>query len=166
MVDFNNITSFREYGLTGFHGIQHLYGNLDVIPKEKGIYFVLYDHNDQPEFLSAGTGGHFKGRNPNVTIEKLNENWVDDTKVMYIGKAGGETGRATLQSRLKQYLKFGQGIPVGHWGGRLIWQIKNSGSLTICWKPLPDNDPREIEKNLIQDFLLQYGNRPFANLTG
>jgi len=165
MINFNDHGDIRNYGFSGFHRIQNLYGNLDVIPKEKGIYFVLYDHNSQPEFLPTGTGGHFKGKNPNILIPELQSNWIDVTKVIYIGKAGGGSGKATLHSRLKQYLNFGIGKPVGHWGGRLIWQIKNSGNLVLCWKTLPADDPREVEKKLIQQFKLQYGKRPYANLS-
>ena len=89
-----------------------------------------------PEFLSRGTGGFFKGKDPNVSITELGTNWVKNTCVVYIGKAG-----TTLRKRLNQYLKFGNGQNIGHWGGRYIWQIKNSGNLLLCWKPTPDEDP-------------------------
>jgi hypothetical protein len=165
MIDFNNTGSIRDYGFVGFYRIQNLQGNANLIPKIRGIYFVISDHSIEPEFLSIGTGGHFKGRNPNVEIIRLRENWVQDTKVLYIGKAGGGESSATLQSRVRQYLGFGNGKPVGHWGGRFIWQIKNSDDLIFCWKPLPEEDPRAVEKILIQDFYSHYGKLPYANLT-
>jgi hypothetical protein len=90
--------------------------------------------------------------------------WVDDTIVVYIGKAGKDGSSATLQSRLRQYFGFGQGKNVGHWGGRLIWQLKNSADLVVCWKALPTADPRTVEAELIQDFASKFSNRPFANL--
>lgn len=90
---------------------------------------------------------------------------MDDTIVVYIGKAGTATAQATLYSRLGQYLKFGQGENIGHYGGRYIWQLEDSHNLLVCWKKLPDNDPREVERKLIESFKLQYnGKRPFANL--
>jgi len=116
------------------------------------------------EFLTVGTGGHFKGKNPNVPISVLKANWVEDTLVVYIGKAGKDGSSATLQSRLRQYFGFGQGRDIGHWGGRLIWQLKNSADLVVCWKALPANDPRTVEADLIQQFVAKFSKRPFANL--
>jgi len=89
---------------------------------------------------------------------------VDDTIVVYIGKAGKDGSSATLQSRLRQYFGFGQGKNVGHWGGRFIWQLKNSADLVVCWKALPTTDPRTVEADLIQDFVSKFSQRPFANL--
>jgi hypothetical protein len=96
--------------------------------------------------------GFFKEKDPNVSIETLKQNWVNHTKVVYIGKAGGVDSSATLKSRIKQLIKFGQGKNVGHYGGRLIWQLKNSDELILCWKQLPYDDPREIQKLLISHF--------------
>jgi excinuclease UvrABC nuclease subunit len=82
---------------------------------------------------------------------------VDNTKVVYIGKA------TSLRSRLREYFGFGQGKNVGHYGGRLIWQIKYSQDLIVCWKSLTI-DPRQFEADLIKQFVQTYGCRPFANL--
>lgn len=114
--------------------------------------------------MTVGTGGHFKGKNPNVSVSELKANWVDNTIIVYIGKAGKDGSNATLHSRLRQYFGFGQGKNVGHWGGRLIWQLKNSADLVVCWKALPTADPRTVEADLIQDFVSKFSNRPFANL--
>jgi hypothetical protein len=127
---------------------------------------VLYDSRHEPVFLPQGTGGYFKGKNPNESLEVLKKHWVDGTKVIYIGKAGGEKSSSTLKSRIQQLLKFGTGKNVGHYGGRYIWQLKDSHQLIVCWMPLyqQDQDPREIEKALIHDFKKTYHKRPFANL--
>jgi len=29
-------------------------------------------------------------------------------------------------------MKFGQGSPTGHWGGRYIWQLEDYKKLIIC----------------------------------
>jgi hypothetical protein len=97
-------------------------------------------------------------------IDELKSNWVENSLVVYIGKAGSETSKATLNSRLKQYFGFGQGKNIGHWGGRLIWQLKNSADLIVCWKPLPTDDPRTFENQLIKKFVSEFSKRPFANL--
>ena len=164
MLDFNNIGAIDGYGFLGFVKLEDLFINSSIIPYIKGIYMILYNDSNTPEFLITGTGGHFKGKNPNISMQALKYNWTEDTKVVYIGKAGGDDSKATLRSRLTQYFRFGQGKNVGHWGGRLIWQIKNSKELLVCWKPLPSGDPRDTEAELIQAFVSKYKRLPFANL--
>jgi hypothetical protein len=115
--------------------------------------------------LDTTTGGWFKKRNPTVSHDILTAHWVDAAHVLYIGKAGASDGSATLRSRLRQYLAFGSGKAIGHWGGRLIWHLPDSENLVVCWKITPDEVPRAVEQRLIQDFVKSYGRRPFANLT-
>lgn len=165
-MDFNNIDSIKSNGFLGFYFIDEINWNISIIPKKQGVYLILNKAENCPGFLGVGSGGHFKGKNPNVPIEKLEDNWIEHSKVIYIGKAGGGNSKATLQSRLLQYMKFGQGSPVGHWGGRYIWQLRDSGKLVICWKPLPHDEPRQVESTLIEQFVSLYGERPFANLVG
>ena len=164
MLDFNNIGATKESGFLGFVRLEQLFVNSSLIPDIKGVYLILCINNKPVEFLDIGTGGHFKGKNPNISLAELKHNWVENTKVVYIGKAGGDDSKATLRSRLTQYLRFGQGKNVGHWGGRLIWQIMNSEELLVCWKPLPNDDPRIVEAEMIKEFFTVYGKRPFANL--
>lgn len=163
MLDYNNITSIKESGFLGFVKLHDIFNN-SLIPDIKGVYMILCCEPKPPEFLTVGTGGHFKGRDPNISIAELKHNWVENTIVVYIGKAGGDDSKATLRSRLIQYFRFGQGKNVGHYGGRLIWQIKNPKELVVCWKPLPNDDPRIVEAELIRDFVTTYKKRPFANL--
>lgn len=163
VIDFNNIADIVKAGFVGFKTIQELFIDSSQLPNIKGVYLVLNQSITPPEFLLVGTGGYFKGKNPNISVAELNAKWVDKTLVVYIGKAGGN-GTATLKSRLKQYLGFGQGKNIGHWGGRLIWQIAASKKLVVCWKPLTNEDPRAVEAQLIRAFVDQFGRRPFANL--
>lgn len=160
---FSSIELLKLNGFEGFLEISYLNQNIDSIPREKGVYFVICAGKDQ-DFLPCGTGGHFKGRNPNVQVDMLRNKWIDESMVLYIGKAGGSGSNATLRSRLRQYLLFGQGRNIGHWGGRYIWQLKNAENLLICWKTLPSDDPREIEIQLLNQFLNLYSKLPFANL--
>jgi len=132
---------------------------------------VLYIQNVKPKFINPGTGGFFKGKNPNVSIEVLENNWVNETMVVYIGQSGGirngKWSNETLHSRISTFMAFGQGQDVMHYGGRLIWQIKDSKDLVVCWKPLPMKilDPKAYEKQLIQEFKSNFSQmRPFANL--
>ncbi len=163
-LNFSDLERIKQAGFSGFKKMSELMADPSRINNSPGVYLVLYQGPKNPEFLSIGTGGHFKGKNPNVSLSELKANWVDDAQVVYIGKAGGKGKSATLQSRMKQYLKFGQGYDIGHYGGRLIWQLKHSRDLIVCWKPLLIDDPRALEHGLIQDFIAQYGKLPFANL--
>lgn len=163
-LNFKNIEDIKSAGFEGFIKISELSNDTKVIPKIRGVYMVLNLDNQAIDFLEVGTGGFFKNKNPNVEIEILNQNWIEDSIVVYIGKTGGLDSKATLQSRIKQYLDFGKGKNVGHWGGRYIWQLKNAQNLVFCWKELPNEDPRAVEAKLIEDFKSIYKNRPFANL--
>jgi hypothetical protein len=58
---------------------------------------------------------------------------------------------------------FGAGKPIGHWGGRLIWQLPNIDALLVAWKETPGRVPVEVEAELIEQFRLTYGKPPFAN---
>ena len=163
-MNFKEIEEIKREGFKGFKTMRELFKDNTAISKMQGVYMVL-NLSKEKEFLTVGTGGHFKGKNPNVSIQELENNWVEDAIVVYIGKAGGEGSGATLQSRLGQYLRFGQGKNVGHYGGRLIWQLKNSADLVVCWKELPTENPRAVEAALIQQFVSKFCKRPFANLT-
>jgi hypothetical protein len=158
--------SLVDFGFKGFVDIAKLKTtSCNTIPQEKGVYVILRESTGKPVFLKESIGGHFKEQNPTVSEEELKNNWVENTIVVYIGKAGGTNSNATLFSRLRQYIHFGQGKPVGHWGGRYIWQLKDSDNLIIAWKPLNKEEPEEVETQLMQEFRNIYRKRPFANLT-
>ena len=158
------IEDIKNQGFVGFLKISDLMKDSSKIPDSPGVYMVLYPGKDIPTFIHPGTGGFFKDKDPNKPESFLQQNWVKDTVVVYIGKAGGTGKSATLFTRLRMYLRFGQGAPVGHYGGRLIWQIKNSGDLLICWKTMISGEPRNVEAGLIGEFVNHYDKRPFANL--
>jgi hypothetical protein len=163
-MDFNSIDDIKKAGFVGFKTMKELFTDSSQVPAVKGVYLVLNLDKTPSAFLPTGTGGYFKGRNPNVSLDALKSNWVDKALVVYIGKAGSDGSSATLKSRLKQYFGFGQGKNIGHWGGRLIWQIASSHKLVVCWKLLPTENPRTVEVQLIKEFVNQFGKRPFANL--
>ena len=156
----------KEMGFQGFVTIGELMNNsMGLVPSQMGVYVILRETDEKPRFLSKGSGGFFKGNDPNVSLSKLLNNWVDDTHIVYIGKAGGHGNVSTLYKRLGQYMRFGQGESVGHWGGRYIWQLADSRDLLVCWKPLSVEEPREVEKRMIEAFKDAHkGKRPFANL--
>lgn len=125
------------------------------IPSEGGVYMVTTSRTSA-KFLRESVGGHFKGKNPTVSLEVLRDKWVPGSPVLYIGKAN------SLRRRIDQLARFGRGEPIGHWGGRYMWQLENSDDLQVTWKV--DSHPSESEADLIADFLQEFGVLPFANL--
>jgi hypothetical protein len=160
LLPMKDIGTLKEQGFKGFVSFKKLMDDKSVVTKEPGVYIVLREDKSAPSFLEIGTGGFFKGKNPNVTIQELKNNWIDDTQILYIGKA------TSLQRRLKQYIEFGEGKAVGHWGGRFIWQLKDSQELIVCWHTFESEKvAKATESSLIEKFKSEHqGKRPFANL--
>lgn len=156
----NFIKQLKSDGFSGFVTVGQLMLNPAQVTSDGGVYMILRDNTKVPKFLSKGTGGFFKKQDPNVPIDELRDHWIDDSPVLYIGKAS-----KSLKKRLKQYMQFGAGKSVGHYGGRYIWQLADSRELIVCWKPILNCDPRIIEAQMIQQFKEEHsGRRPFANL--
>lgn len=154
------IKELQRNGFNGFISVKNLKSNHKCIPPVGGVYVVIRDTEEAPEFLEKGTGGFFKGKNPNVGIEELEANYVGSSRIMYIGKGNN------LKRRIRQLLQFASGKNIGHWGGRYLWQLADSDNLLIAWKELPTtDDPHEVESEMLEDFLNTHGKLPFANLT-
>lgn len=169
--------SFNRADLTraGFDGFvtwsELREGAYALIPSLPGVYVVLREVDGPPRWQFPGTGGKFKGRSPAVTAERLAAEWVPDANTLYIGKAAARKsgGRSDgLRKRLSEYARFGAGQPIGHWGGRLIWQLADVDDLLVGWHPITwDETARDYERRLLEHFAAMHqGRRPFANLTG
>lgn len=164
-MDFETLERIKLFGFRGFHSVAYLQGTgCKDVPTVPGVYLVLRTERGKPLFLTKSVGGFFGGADPTVPVKELHDNWVDGAIVVNIGKAGGGGRKATLRSRLKQYMDFGAGKPVGHRGGRYIWQLAGSEMLQICWMPTPNEEPKAVESRLIWQFKSRYGKRPFTNL--
>lgn len=158
-ISLTSLVTIKESGFLGFRTTAHLIeSRCAEITRAPGVYLVLRERNAPPRFLGRSPAGHFKGKDPTESLATLRENWVPNTPVLYIGKA------SSLRRRLREYMRYGDGEPVGHQGGRLIWQLEDSRELLVCWREQPA--PRETEKALIARFKREHGSRPFANLTG
>lgn len=159
-----NIQELEGNGFAGFISISDLKAQeCEQVPNEKGVYVVYRKSTDPPRFLDKSIGCKVKG-NPTVECSKLKEKWVAGANVIYIGQAGGKNAKSTLSKRIKKYIKFGKGDNANHWGGRYIWQMKDSDNLLLAWKVCPDSDPRKDETKLISEFMTSYDKKPFANL--
>ena len=150
-------------GFVGWRTWDDLRGDAAAdVPGGPGVYVVYRTSSRRSSFVAAGTGGRFKGRDPNVGIETLQAKWVPGAHVVYIGKAD------VLSGRLRLYERFGAGRPVAHWGGRYIWQLPNAHKLLVAWRTLDgQGTARDDEIRLMAHFReFHDGRLPFANLTG
>jgi hypothetical protein len=147
-------------GFTGWRTWEHLRStDLQEVPATPAAYVVLRPQLERPTFLVESPAGHFKNLDPTVSIDELDANWVDGAGVVYIGKANN------ARRRLKQFAFFGAGKPIGHRGGRLIWQLPDVDELLVAWHSIGwDESARGYEQRLLSDFKRAVGERPFANL--
>lgn len=100
------------------------------VPVGAGVYVIYRDSDEPPRLLERSSGGHFKRKDPTVPMAVLASTWVTGARVLNIGKAAvGSSGRRGLFKRLNEYRRFGAGEPIGHWGGRYIWQMSDSPAL-------------------------------------
>jgi len=150
-----NQTHLEELGFAGF--VPLLGAELaGLVPSQSGLYVVLADTGGSPTFLDVSRGGRFKGRNPTVDRAILASKFVRGSEALYIGRA------TRLDQRIGLLARFGRGEPVAHWGGRYLWQIDKPESLRVAWRL--EVDPVEAEALLLDQFEVEFGRLPFANL--
>ena len=143
-------------GFAGFVAVKSLEKGCLKVPDSPGVYVVLRFGDAEVAFLEQSVGGAFKGRNPTLPIERLTTEWVRETPAVYVGSAGN------LRRRIDELVRFGRGEPIGHWGGRVLWQIADHDELVVAWQIA--EDPVGREAALLTAFREQHGRLPFANL--
>ena len=160
----NEIT--KEFGIPesffdGFKTIAELKNSCSEIPDVKGIYLVLRAAEKAPVIKSSSLGGyvHFPNDSPCYSVDELEDNYIDGSHILYIGKS------TNIQKRIRTYMKFGKGEKARHGGGRAIWQLADADDLIVCWTATTDG-PRKVEKEMIQRYKLNHSSkRPFANMS-
>ena len=144
-------------GFQGFHEFKGI--DLRHVPDEPGVYAVLRENATRPHFLDTNPAGWFKGRDPTVPIEELESAWPEGAHCVYIGKA------ERLRRRIKQFRQYGDGQPVGHQGGRRIWQLADADQFIVAWLTTPGRNPEMVEGELLRAFVAKHGTRPIGNRT-
>ena len=148
-------------GYEGFVDMRTLISNVDRIPDKQGVYVVVRRDQSPPRFMNQSLAGRFKGRDPSRPVASLLAKWVSGTDIIYVGKAGPSVKR-TLRRRIRELLLFGSGNPIGHSGGRALWQLEGVWDAQIAWK-VTNGNPREHERKALAVFKRQHGRLPYAN---
>ncbi|SEJ58946.1 hypothetical protein SAMN04487917_107202 [Arthrobacter sp. yr096] len=150
-------------GFTGFRALDDL--DPMRIPQGRGIFVVLRPADFEPVFLNKSTAGTFKKKDPSLTREALQAEWVADASVLYLGKASaGSQGNRGLRKQIQELLDYGRGRPTVVWDARLIWQLRDALDLVIAWKELPASEVNAAEAAYHAEFVSAFGRLPFANL--
>lgn len=159
MIDFRKFSPAEPHDFEGFLKISDMIkDNCSMVPARPGIYIIFSSNRDKPTFCNS-----FKAFSadpvPARDIGILEKNWIEDTGIIYIGKA------RNLKNRLQAYMKWGQGKrgALGHKGGRDIWQLKNAGDMLVAWHVEESEAPEAVEKELLGAFKKEFQKYPFAN---
>lgn len=175
----DELTDPHYWGFMGFNSIQSLLdykfeGAVKVCdwkdfekPKSldsAGVYLIVRNNGSDFEFEEQILGEVYQESNSKVPKSELSKKWVKETCVMYIGKAGGAKYKQTLRKRLDQYMNYRKGKSKNHKGGRYIWHLPDCDTLEIYWLKLCSHEPVQVERALINAFLVKYNQLPFANL--
>jgi hypothetical protein len=149
-------------GFIGWVSFADLETALQSIPTAAaGVYVVLRERTaDPPGWVTPSPVGSTWRGDPTAPIEQLEANWVAGARVVYVGKAKNHR----LRSRLREFLRYGDGHGGRHAGGRLIWQLPDPWALRVAWRVLPrEANALAVEGELIGAFRTAYGKPPFAN---
>ena len=163
-----NRKELEALGFAGFVTFNDLRGGaLADVPEAEGVYVVVRTRKQAPVFRETSRGGWFKGQDPTVAVSTLERKWMADAEVVYIGKASvNAKGKRGLRTRLREYASYGAGKPIGHRGGRYIWQLEEDETLVVAWcESDVDSAAGSDEIKLVSTFRQRYDGRlPFANI--
>ncbi len=161
---FASIEDIKAGGFEGFSTVSELVASsFGHIPSEVGVYMALWPFSGRPRFLERGPVEIYKGGPGYYPVSRLEDEWVDDALVVYIGKTEAKKG---LRGRIRAYLRWRRG-QLGHSGGKAVWQIDGNEGLVFCWragKVINGETPYNTETALMKRIADKYGRVPFANM--
>lgn len=136
-------------------------GDLD----SAGVYAVFAPIGWNPKWKT-------RGRFPNViapwSLKQLQQRWIADVELIYIGCAGATASSRKLSKRISDLLKHGGGRISSngpHKGGERLWQCVGWENFTLAWRTCgPYPEPHELEVAIGQRFQRLTGQLPFANV--
>jgi hypothetical protein len=169
-MSFENFPELKDSDFLGVNSIQDLYvTKCESISEKGGVYIVFRNNLAKPEFLENSIAGLYKGESLSVGMDDLIKNWVDDAKILYIGKAGGTKKGGTpiaqgLKKRIRKMVNTGFKEKAQRRGGKLIWQLEGAQKLFLGWIVTTGIEPVDFETQLKNKFRAKYGKLPFANL--
>ncbi|NNG02671.1 MAG: hypothetical protein HKM95_01040 [Inquilinus sp.] len=163
MIDPTSRESLRAAGFEGFVSVGSLReAGLAPVPERRGVYLLLAEASaEPPRFLPVSpAGGGLAATQP---AGELEERWVPGAIVLYVGRADG---KATLRSRVGQFLDFGRGKRTGHRDGRAVWQIPRSAGFVLCWQTVSGKSAWGRRRSILEAFREGFGRLPFGNARG
>ena len=151
------IDNLKNQGFVGFTTVCDLKNSTENVPQRSGIYLVIRVDNEYPIFLEKNPAGHYNKKNPTEDIAVLRNRWIPGCHILYVGET------VDLKERITTLMKYANGEPERHWGGRYMWQIKGSENHLICWRLTDKHE--DAKKEFIKNFKAQHNNKkPFANI--
>jgi len=154
----------KQHNISNFSTFEELHkSNCRDIPDKCGVYIVFCPLSFKVQFKASTDGlEQYNSRELTVSIQALQDKWVPQTHILYIGKAGGTSN--TLLKRVRQYVRYGYREVQNHRGGRYIWQLEGDKNLLIGYKVLINEDAKMYEENMLTQFEEHFHKLPFANL--
>ena len=137
-------------------------GTLRDLNESKGNYygvyiFVLPSDFGKVDFNETANLEKWRDRKVAVSIDELQNRWLKDADVLYIGKSESKT----VYKRVLEHLKFWGGENVSAFGGRIIGQIQNYENLHVWYMKCEYSE--KVKKELLCEFKNKYRQLPFAN---
>jgi hypothetical protein len=154
------LDDLRRRGFVGFDSVRELTEGVGDLPATPGVYAVVRVTATGPRFLADSPASWFKGKDPTVTVERLNDEWVAGAQTVYIGSGCNLAQRVGL---LIAFSNAGATTSIFHWGGRLLWQLEDSQDLLVGWMSEPTG-LSSTERDLVDEFVTRFGRMPYANL--
>lgn len=144
------------------------FGRISSIENVSGVYRVYKPEGFQVRIKeSTDAIEEYNGKSLLYSTERLEWKWSQICEatphgcdVLYIGKADSSKNRG-LRSRVTELVMYSYVEVKNHRGGRALWQIENNKQLRV--EIIECENPKDVERSMINDYKEQHGVYPFAN---